>query len=109
DETARPTPTADWAVVSLLIGVTDQYRGRSVDEYRREFRRLLERAVSLARRDAQRVIVLSIPDWSVTPFALGRDGASIAREIDAFNSANREETARQGARYVDTSAASRDA
>ena len=87
-------------LVSLLIGVNNQYRGRSVDEYREEFRGLLERAIRLAGA-AERVLVLSIPDWGVTPFAEGRDRARIAAEIEQFNAVGRGETALAGARHVD--------
>src|SRR5690606_40281775 len=56
--------------------------GRAADEYRHEFRHLLERATAYAGGDVERVIVLSIPDWGVTPFAAGRDRTQIAQEID---------------------------
>ena len=100
-------PRGPYALVSLLIGVNNQYRGRPVDEYRAQFRRLLERAIGFAGGDAGRVVVLSIPDWGGTPFAADRDAAQIAAEIDAFNAANREVTAELGARWVDVTPASR--
>jgi lysophospholipase L1-like esterase len=103
----RASPRGDRALVSLLIGVNNQYRGRSANEYREEFKRLLDRAITMARREAHRVIVLSIPDWGVTPFAAGRDRASIAYEIDEFNSVNRAEASTLGARYVDITGVSR--
>ena len=106
-EAARPSGPYD--LVSLLVGVNNQYRGRSVDEYREQFRRLLDRAIDFAGGEATRVIVLSIPDWGVTPFAEGRDREQIAREIDAFNAVNRAETTSAGARYVDITAISRQA
>jgi lysophospholipase L1-like esterase len=98
-----------WDLVSLLIGVNNQYRGRAVDEYRGEFRRLLERAVALAGSHPGRVLVLSIPDWGVTPFARdsGRDSARIATELDAYNAAASAETLRLGARWVDITPVSR--
>lgn len=102
-------PRGTYALVSLLIGVNNQYRGRSVEEYRTQFRGLLQRAVGFAGGEAGRVVVVSIPDWGVTPFAQGRDRARIAAEIDAFNAAAREETARAGARYVDITPFSRQA
>lgn len=104
---ARPTGTYD--LVTLLIGVNNQYRGRSVDEYRAQFRALLARAIGFAGGRADRVIVLSIPDWGATPFADGRDRARIALDIDAFNEANRGEAADVGARYVDVTPLSRGA
>ena len=100
---ATAQPRGPYALVSLLIGVNNQYRGRSLDDYRQQLRRLLAQAVEFAGGDPGRVMVLSIPDWGVTPFAEGRDREQIAREIDAFNMVNREEAARAGARYVDVS------
>lgn len=75
--------------VSLLIGVNNQYRGRSVENYMSEFEELLKKAVRFAGGKAERVVVLSIPDWGVTPFAEGRDRKQIAKEIDACNAANK--------------------
>ena len=95
------TLTPPYDLVSLLIGVNNQYRGRSLAEYREQFGTLLMRAVSLAAGAADRVIVLSIPDWGVTPFAEGRDRARISAEIEQFNTANRDGAERSGTRYVD--------
>ena len=97
----RADPRGPFHLVSLLIGVNNQYRGRSAEEYRAEFAGLLQRAIGFAGGEPSRVIVLSIPDWGVTPFAAGRDRARIAAEIDAFNAVNRQETERLGARYID--------
>jgi lysophospholipase L1-like esterase len=102
-------PPGSYGLVTLLIGVNNQYRARSADEYRMQFRALLVRAISFADAKASHVIVVSIPDWSVTPFAEGRDRARIASEINAFNAINRDETERAGARYVDITPISRDA
>ena len=104
DET---NPTGPFDIVTLLIGVNNQYRGRALDEYREQFRALLVRAVAFAGGDAAHVVVLSIPDWGLTPFADGRDRRQIASEIDAFNASNREETLRAGAHYVDITVVSR--
>lgn len=73
--------------VTLLIGVNNQYRGRSVDQYTPEFAMLLDEAIGFAAGNRNRVFVLSIPDWGATPFAEGRDREQIAREIDVFNEA----------------------
>ncbi|HUP60134.1 MAG TPA: SGNH/GDSL hydrolase family protein [Thermoanaerobaculia bacterium] len=100
-------PKGPFDLVTLLIGVNNQYRGRSADEYRAQFTALLQRAIGFAGGDAKRVIVVSIPDWGVTPFAASRDRAKIAREIDQFNAINREEALRAGARYVDITPISR--
>ena len=103
------SPSGPFDVVTLLIGVNNQYRGRSAAEYREQFRALLDRAVAFARGEAGRVIVLSIPDWGVTPFAVGRDRAQIAADIDAFNAINREESLHRGSQYVDVTPVSRKA
>ena len=105
----QAAPRGPYGVVTLLIGVNDQYRGGSADAYRPRFEALLRRAIGFAGGDASRVVVLSIPDWGVTPFAEGRDRGHIAREIDAFNAAAREVTAALGARWVDVTPASREA
>jgi lysophospholipase L1-like esterase len=103
----RAAPAGPYALVTLLIGVNNQYRGRPADEYRTQLHALLARAVDLAGGDARRVVVVSIPDWGVTPFAEGRDRAQIGREIDAFNAIGRDETERAGARFVDITPGSR--
>lgn len=94
------SPAGPYDLVSLLIGVNNQYRGRSLDEYRHDFRDLLGRAIAFAGSEPAHVIVLSIPDWGVTPFAAARDRVRIAGEIDAFNAVNGEETVLAGAHYV---------
>jgi lysophospholipase L1-like esterase len=106
-DAAEPVGRVD--LVTLLIGVNNQYRGRSADEYRSELRGLLQRAISFAGSRARRVIVVSIPDWGVTPFAdrSGRDVGRIGAEIDAFNAAARDEAGRTGAKFVDITPSSR--
>lgn len=94
-------------LVTLLIGVNNQYRGRDAEQYRGEFAELLQRAIGFAGGDAKKVVVVSIPDWGVTPFAADRDRAKIASEIDRYNAVNREETVKAGARYVDITPVSR--
>jgi lysophospholipase L1-like esterase len=94
------------SLVTLLIGVNNQYRGRSASEYREQFLTLLHRAIALAG-DSRRVIVVSIPDWGVTAFAEGRDRAAIASDIDTFNAIAHDETIRAHARWADVTPASR--
>lgn len=99
--------TNTYDLVSLLIGVNNQYRGQSVDTYRKEFGALLGTAVRFARGNAKRVFVLSIPDWGVSPFAAGRDKTQIANEIDTFNAIAKEECRRAGIVYIDITPLSR--
>lgn len=96
-------------LVSLLIGVNNQYLGYDINEYREQFVFLLEKSIEYAGGDPNRVIVLSIPDWGVTPFAYGRSTTEIAKDIDAFNAVNREETEKVNAHYVDITPISREA
>lgn len=107
----REMPEGPYALVSLLIGVNDQFRGGSAEAYRPAFEGLLDRAVALAGGDPSRVFVVSIPDWGVTPFATrtGRDSARIAAEIDAFNAVNREEAEAAGVAWFDITPISREA
>jgi lysophospholipase L1-like esterase len=90
-------------LVTLLIGVNNQYRGRSAAEYGVHFRDLLARAISFAGSRPSRVVVVSIPDWGATPFAAqsGRDIRQIGAEIDAFNADARTAAGRAGSMFVD--------
>lgn len=103
------TFTPPYALVTLLIGVNNQYRGRPLDEYRGQFRDLLQRAIRLAEGSPAHVVAVSIPDWGVTPFAAreGRDAAQITWEIDAFNAAARDVAAAAGAHWIDVTTISR--
>lgn len=98
-----------FAFVSLLIGVNDQYRGRSVDAYRPRFTALLQRALAFAGDRAARVLVLSIPDWGVTPYAVasGRDRVQIGQELDAYNAAAAAICAEHDVAFVDITDLSR--
>jgi lysophospholipase L1-like esterase len=102
-------PRSPYDLVTLLIGVNDQYGGREVEEYRPRFRALLQQAIKLAGDRAAHVIVVSIPDWGVTPFATRFDPAEIAVEIAHYNTVNREEAERMGAIYIDITQHSRTA
>ncbi len=104
-------PQGPYDLVSLLVGVNDQYRGGSADQYRKDFRFLLGKAINYAGENPQRVIVLSIPDWGVTPYAQNdpRPAAQISAEIDAFNTVNQDEAQKAGVRYVDGTPISREA
>jgi lysophospholipase L1-like esterase len=94
-------------IVSLLIGVNNQFQGRSIDEYSREFEELLAFAISAAGGRPERVFVLSIPDWGYTPFAEGRNRAGISEAIDEFNAVNRAASLAAGVHYFDITPSSR--
>ncbi len=100
-------PALPFSLVTLLIGVNNQYRGLPLDDYRRDFRRLLEKAMGWTEEGRGRLLVLSIPDWGASPFGRGRDRERIAREVDAFNEVNRREAEAAGAAYADVTGVSR--
>ena len=99
-----------YSLITLLIGVNNQYRGRDVPNYRDEFRALLKRAIELAGGRADHVIVVSIPDWGVTKFGResGRDTQQIARELDAYNAAAADIATSARVAFVDITSTSRD-
>ena len=95
--------------VSLLIGVNNQYRGRDIATYQKEFEELLQKAIQFAGGNKHRVFVLSIPDWGATPFANGRDITKITREIDEFNTTNKKIAAQYKVHYIEITIGTREA
>ena len=98
-----------YELVTLLIGVNNQFRRRGQDEFREQFTQLLYHAIRYAGGRPGHVVVISIPDWGVMPFAKGSDTQRIAREIDAFNGIALEESHKAGAAWVDVTPISRQA
>ena len=109
DGMARATLNPPYQLVTLLIGVNNQYRGWPMDQYQREYSALLEQAIGLAGQDLTRVAAVSIPDWGVTPYAAGRDRQKIAREIDAYNEMSAEICRKHGIPFIWITEGSRDA
>jgi len=101
-------PANRFDLVTLAIGVNNQYRGRSVEDYEKEFLQLLLKAILLAKGRPERVFVLSVPDWGVTPFAKDRSPESIAKEIDAFNKKNKAITFAYKCTYLDITQSTRE-
>jgi len=95
--------------VTLLIGVNNQYRKRGVENYKTEFEGLLKKAIGFAGNKKNRVIVLSIPDWGITPFAEGQDRKKISLEIDVFNEMNRKIAEQYHIYYIDITPWTREA
>lgn len=100
--------TKKYSIVTLLIGVNDQFRGVPQSTYQVRFQQVLNTAIDFANGDVTRVFVLSIPDYGVTPFASGQDGV-IGPEIDQFNAINKAISVKAGVHYVDITAISRQA
>jgi lysophospholipase L1-like esterase len=96
-------------IVTLLIGVNNQYRGKDPSTYEKEFEQLLNKAIAFAGGNKQHVFVLSIPDWGATPFAASRDRIKIGKEIDLFNAINKKSTDAAGIAYISITAGSREA
>ncbi len=109
DQLSRVRLRVPFDFVTLLIGVNNQYRGRSTEEYATQFTELLEQAIGYAGGNANHVIVLSIPDWSVTPFAKSKDRKKIAREIDAFNAINEKIAKQYKVHYINITTYTREA
>lgn len=99
--------TGTYDIVSLLIGVNNQYRGRPVSNFKIEFEHLLQRAIQFANNQPQHVFVLSIPDWGVTPFAEGRNRNEIAAAIDAYNKVCETSAAHFNTHYIDITTSQR--
>ena len=97
---SAPPVNSTYDIVTLLIGVNNQYRQRMQDEYRQEFTSLLTKAIEYAANNNRRVFVLSIPDYSVTPFASGSNKDLISKQIDSFNVINKEIALQHNENYL---------
>ncbi len=111
---AENTFLSSYDLVTLLIGVNDQYRGRTVEEYKPAFEELLKKAIGFAGNKNNNVFVLSVPDWGVTPFAAltpqggkERNLRNISEEITAFNAAAAEISQQYHCHFIDITAAQR--
>lgn len=107
DALEKQQVATNFDLVSLSIGVNNQYRGRDLEEFRTQFVGLLLMAIQYANGNPKNVIVVSIPDWSVVPFAASRDQQKISREIDQFNAIKKEETLKRNITFVDITPISR--
>jgi lysophospholipase L1-like esterase len=105
----KTTFEKSYDIVTLLIGVNNQYRGKDPLVYEKEFEKLLNKAIDFAGGNKQHVFVLSIPDWGATPFAASRDRIKIGKEIDLFNAINKKITDTAGIAYVSITEGSREA
>jgi lysophospholipase L1-like esterase len=116
EQLSRTRLAVPFDFVTLLIGVNNQYRGRSADEYAQQFEELLQQAIGYADGKTAHVIVVSIPDWGVTPFAearlpngQGRDRKQIAKEIDLYNSINERISKQYKVHYINITPFTREA
>jgi len=95
--------------VTLLIGVNNQYRGRDIIEYKEQFEALLKKAIAFAGGKPDHVIVLSIPDYSVTPFAEAKNPEKISKEIDEYNTLNKAISIQYKVQYLEITESTRKA
>lgn len=102
-------PAADYDLVSLLIGVNNQYRGYPIENYRKEFEELLLMAISFAEGNKERVFVVSIPDYGVTPFGAKKEPVKIAAELDEYNAISKEISDKMGVSWYNITDISRQA
>ena len=102
-------PQHVYSFVTLLIGVNNQYQGRTIDQYKNEFTILLNSAIKFADNRKNNVYVLSIPDYSVTAFASKMDTQKIAKELQLFNELNKTIALEAGVNYIDITGISRSA
>lgn len=99
----------DYDVVSLLIGVNDQYQRRDTTGYRQNFTKNLTTAIYHAGGKPTHVFVLSIPDYGVTPFGKRDNPEQIRQQIDWFNAINYEVTQQKGCTYINITPSTREA
>ena len=95
-----------YGLVSLLIGVNNQYQGKPVDQYKVEYEDLLKTAIQLAGGKKENVFVVSIPDYGYTPFGKSKQG-QITKALDEFNAVNKRITESYGIDYFDITTISR--
>ncbi|WP_420322080.1 SGNH/GDSL hydrolase family protein [Flagellimonas sp.] len=105
--TEKPKPNYD--LVSLMVGVNNQYKRNDIGIFKKEFPLLLDQSIYLANGNPQNVIVLSIPDWSVTPFARFKDKKKIVQELDIYNSIIEQEAQKKGALFIEITKMSKNA
>ncbi len=106
---ANSTLKNEYQLVSLLIGVNNQYRGYPKDQQQEEFEDLLIRSIEFAQGDAARVFVVSIPDYGATPFGQSRNPEKIGAEIDKYNAINKAICDQYDVLYFDITPISRQA
>lgn len=104
---ATVRPRGPFDVLTLMIGVNDQYRGRSLEAFCTGFEPLFATAVELAGGHPERTVLMSVPDWGCTPFAAGRDRAAVSHAIDEYNEWLCARAATSGAAWVDVTPISR--
>ncbi len=97
---------SEYDLVSLLIGVNNQYQGKPAEQYAKEFEELLKTAIALAKGNVDNVFVVSIPDYGYTPFG-EKKKEKISQEIDEFNALNKRISDQYKVKYINITDISR--
>ena len=92
--------TPPYDLVTLLIGVNNQYQGERFSKYKKEFSELFERSLILANENTERLVIISIPDWGYTPFGQAWDMQKISKEIDEYNAYAQEVADKHGVKFI---------
>ncbi len=108
DHTLHTKLNDSYDFVTLLIGVNNQYQGLDEEDYKSDFEFLLKKSIHFSDDKPDHVIVLSIPDWSITPFAANRDTKKIAKEIEAFNNINKRLAEQYKVHYINITESKRE-
>jgi lysophospholipase L1-like esterase len=98
---------ANYDYVTLLIGVNNQYRNLSLKDFALDFELLINKAIAFAKGNYRHVVVLSIPDWGMTPFNKDRDVKTVSKEIDAFNAIKKNIALTHDCNYIDITESTR--
>ena len=107
DEMNKSNLSAPYGLVSLLIGVNNQFQGQDANGFRPEFIGILEKSIELVDNRKERLFIVSIPDWGSSPYGAPYDREKISKEIDDFNSVIKEESEKRGVRFFDITTISR--
>ena len=105
----KANPHHHYDLVTIQIGANNQFHELPTADYRRQFAKLLQRSIAAANGQASHVLAITIPDWSVTPFAANRNPAVLAKHIDEFNRIMQAECAKLHVTCVDITALTREA
>ena len=109
DATSETIKEPPYGLVSLLIGVNDQFQGQDAESFRPNFISLIDRAIKLSGNKKERVFVLSIPDWGATLFANSFEGSEITKQINRFNTIIKFETEGRNVKFYNITTISRKA
>lgn len=107
DTLSRKKPTGNFDIVTLFIGVNNQYRGYTLPDYESDMTQLVKDCVRYAGKNKAHVLIIGIPDWSITPFGADKNPQQMALEIADFNTINKKVSEKMGVKFIDMFSISR--